>query len=295
VDIDTYKQQLQGKATYILRNANVFVSKEGWHVIDYLDPMESISPEIDYSQLSDEVIEYIEGNLQSNKERFSNQVQTLIRYLDLNGVRLLDIGCGGGRFLVGAKKEGAKVEGIELSDSRAAYTKKYQNITVIKRPVEDPYWDNKIEHYGVITLWDVIEHVNYPLATLKSALRLLTPGGIIAIDTPCRDSFYHRFGELTYKLSCGRYPTLLNSMYSGHLFGHKQIFSTYEMNQILSQLEMDVIECRKFHELSFPYEFYLKNILGSALLVKILSPVVNIIFRIFRIENKMLVIARKKR
>ena len=294
MNIDTYKKQLQGKATYVLKNANVFVSKEGWHVINYLDPVETISPEIDYSDLSFEVIEYIEKSLQSNKERFSNQVQALMRHIDLNGVNVLDIGCGGGLFLVEAQKEGAKVEGLELSDSRAAYVKKHQNIPVVKRPVEDSYWDGKIEYYEVITLWDVIEHVNFPLATLKSAIRLLKPGGIIAIDTPCRDSFYHRLGKLTYRLSGGRFPTLLNSMYSAHLFGHKQIFSTSEMNKMLSQLDMDVIECKKFHELSFPYEFYLKNILGSDFLVKILCPFVNIFFKIFRIENKMLLIACKK-
>ncbi|HXD09481.1 MAG TPA: methyltransferase domain-containing protein, partial [Anaerolineales bacterium] len=147
--------------------------------------------------------------------------------------------------------------------------------------------------FDVVTLWDVIEHVNYPHEALQSAANVLKQGGLLLIDTPCRDSFYHQFGALTYKLSGGRFPTFLNAMYSSHLFGHKQIFSTGELKNLFESVGLRVIDLHKFHELSFPYEFYLKKLFRSESLVQLLLPVVGIFFRIFKIQNKMLVIGRK--
>jgi hypothetical protein len=82
-------------------------------------------------------------------------------------------------------------------------------------------------------------------------------------------------------------------MYSSHLFGHKQIFSIAEMKDIFALSGLEVVEDQKFHELSFPYDFYLKNLLRSAALVKLLLPVVKAFFWLFKIRNKMLVIGRK--
>jgi len=113
------------------------------------------------------------------------------------------------------------------------------------------------------------------------------------IDTPCRDSFYHQFGAFTYRLTGGRFPTFLNAMYSSHLFGHKQIFSTTEMKNLFESVGLEVIDLHKFHELSFPYEFYLKKLFKSEAIVRLLLPAVKIFFKIFKIQNKMLVVGRK--
>jgi 2-polyprenyl-6-hydroxyphenyl methylase/3-demethylubiquinone-9 3-methyltransferase len=146
----------------------------------------------------------------------------------------------------------------------------------------------------MVTLWDVIEHVNYPYETLNSAANVLKAGGYLLIDTPCRDSFYHRVGEITYKLTGGKYPTFLNAMYSSHLFGHKQIFSTTEMRKLFEAIGMEIVELKKFHELSFPYEFYVKKLVQSETVVRLLLPFVQAFFRLFKIRNKMLVVGRKR-
>jgi hypothetical protein len=56
---------------------------------------------------------------------------------------------------------------------------------------------------------------------------------------------------------------------------------------------LNVVELRMFHELSFPYDFYLKKLLRSELLVKLSLPAVRAFFWLFKIRNKMLVIGRK--
>jgi len=280
--------------TYELTNANVYVSAGGYHFIDYLDPVEQIPSEIDASQLTDKELSYIETQLQANSQKFTNQSNIIKKHLPLKNAKVLDIGCGGGLFLSLLQREGAHVVGIELSDSRAQYAKTTHNLEIHKYPIESDFWQKDYaNHFDAVTLWDVIEHVNYPFRTLQSASNVLKEGGLLLVDTPCRDSLYHRIGEITYRLSGGRFPTFLNAMYSSHLFGHKQIFSTTEMKNLFESVGLEVIELYKFHELSFPYEFYLKKMLRSEGLVKILLPVVKAFFRLVRIRNKMLVIGRK--
>lgn len=292
-NFDELKHQTNGKPKYKLTSANVFVSENGFHYIDYLDPVQEISPEIDGSGLTDEEIKYIEKSLQSNPERIENQVNAVKKYVDLQNKKILDIGCGGGLFLSKMKADGAKGIGIELSDSRAYYAKTKHGLEITKRPIEDRYWEIFTNAFDVITLWDVIEHVNFPLATLKSAVSMLKKDGILLIDTPCRDAFYHLFGEFTYRISNGKFPTFLNTMYSAKPFGHKQIFSLDEMKQTFESVGLQVIEAKRFHELSFPYSFYLKKLFKSDFLVKILLPFVHVFFIIFPIKNKMLVIGKK--
>jgi 2-polyprenyl-6-hydroxyphenyl methylase/3-demethylubiquinone-9 3-methyltransferase len=278
---------------YRLKNANVYVSKTGYHFIDNLDPVEEISPEIDGTSTAEEAA-YIETQLQANSKKFSHQVEVLRKHLPIENAQVLDIGCGGGLFLSLLKREGAQVLGIELSNSRAHYAATKHVLEIHKRPIESDFWQTGYKNYfDAVTLWDVIEHVNYPVQTLQSAANVLKPGGLLLIDTPCRDSFYHQVGEATYRLSGGRFPTFLNAMYSSHLFGHKQIFSTTEMKDIFTSSGLEVVELQKFHELSFPYEFYLKKMLRSQALVKASLPAVTAFFWLFKIRNKMLVIGRK--
>jgi len=282
------------RLTYKLRNANVYVSAEGFHFTDYLDPVEEISREIEGTQLTDQESAYIETQLQANLHKFQNQADILARYLRLQNATILDIGCGGGLFLSILKQKGAQVTGIELSDSRAQYAKAKHGLQIDKHPIESEYWQNGYaQHFDAVTLWDVIEHVNYPQQTLQCAANVLKENGYLLIDTPCRDSFYHQVGELTYRLSGGRFPTFLNAMYSSHLFGHKQIFSTREMKDLFTSVGLKVVELHTFHELSFPYDFYLRKLLRSEILVKLSLPFVKAFFWVFKIRNKMLVIGRK--
>lgn len=295
-NIDKLKKQRAENARlrYKLKNANVYVSPGGYHFIDYLDPVEEISPKIDDSQLTERESAYIETQLQANMQRFRHQVEVLEKHLSIKNARVLDIGCGGGLFLSLLKREGTRVTGIELSDSRAHYAATKHGLELYKHPIESDFWQKDyIGYFDAVTLWDVIEHVNYPRQTLQCAVNVLKKGGLLLIDTPCRDSFYHQAGELTYRLSGGRFPTFLNAMYSSHLFGHKQIFSTAEMKDIFTSSGLEIAELQKFHELSFPYDFYLRKLLGSETLVKLCLPVVQAFFWLFKIRNKVLVIGRK--
>jgi 2-polyprenyl-6-hydroxyphenyl methylase/3-demethylubiquinone-9 3-methyltransferase len=135
----------------------------------------------------------LERKLQHNSARFENQVGLVREFAGpLIGLRVIDIGCGGGLFLSKLREAGADVVGIEIDHSRAAYCRE-SRLTIETEPVESP--SIQARHRGafdVVTMWDVIEHVNFPQDTIAKAVNLLKPTGLLLLDTPCRDAFYHR-------------------------------------------------------------------------------------------------------
>jgi 2-polyprenyl-6-hydroxyphenyl methylase/3-demethylubiquinone-9 3-methyltransferase len=291
-NIDELKHSKSNAPCYILSNSTVFISPTGVHYTRYLDESPTDLHPVD--ELTDNEISYIENQLQSNSNRFDKQVKIVMLNNKTSTPCLLDVGCGGGLFMAKLEKHGYHVTGLELNNSRASYCEKRYNINIIRHSIESDYWLDCQCQYDIVTLWDVIEHVNYPKSTLKSILGVLKKDGLLFIDTPCRDSFYHVIGELSYRLSRGRFPLFLNAMYSDHPFGHKQIFATYELKNLLVELDYEIVCLEKFHELSFPYLFYLKKILKFELLAKMTLPFVGLFLFLFPIKNKMLIVARKK-
>jgi len=295
--VDHVKLDPNGRArlTYRLKNANVFVSPRGFHFIDYLDPEPVDDEDVNASRLSEQEAAYIESQLQGNRQRFEKHVGLVKRYLEVRKAKVLDIGCGGGVFLSMIRDAGADVLGVELSDSRVHFARMRYGLDVVKRAIDHEAWlTNYRDHFDAVTLWDVIEHVNFPERVLRGAVGVLKPGGVVLIDTPCRDSFYHRVGVFTYRMTGGRLPTFLNAMYSAHMFGHKQIFSSRELAELFDGAGLEVLEVSKIHELSFPYEFYLKRMIRSELGVRLMLPLVRVFFALFKIRNKALVVGRKR-
>ena len=79
-----------------------------------------------------------------------------------SGARLLDVGCGDGRFLAAAADAGWAPVGLELS-------------LAALRPAPT---------FAAITFWDVLEHLPDPGSALRAARALLAPGGVIALSLP---------------------------------------------------------------------------------------------------------------
>ena len=209
------------------------------------------------------------------------------------GGGILDIGAGGGLFLHLAKQAGFDVVGSEPKPTRVQFAKDEYGLALESTTIDDVFWDTQLGSYEAVSLWDVIEHVNSPKSLLERSRDLLKPGGILLMDTPARDSLFYRAGELAYKISGGKRPFLLKTMYSPMPFAHKQIFRLQEVKNLLQQLGFEVIFHNRFHELSFPRQFYLRRILRNKLAVKLADPIAGLILAALPVANKMLVIARK--
>jgi len=109
------------------------------------------------------------------------------------GNRLLDVGCGNGKFLVRAASAGWDVVGVDF-DKHAVAAACSLGLDVRLGGIECLNPD--VERFDVITLAHVIEHVHDPVAVLKSCFALLKRGGSVWIETPNITSQGHRlFGQ----------------------------------------------------------------------------------------------------
>lgn len=92
------------------------------------------------------------------------------------GMKLLDIGCGEGTFLLKARAEGWSVFGTELkrAAARAAGLEVWEALEEARTAAP----------FDCIALWHSLEHLPDPMATLRLARTLMHPHGKIIIAVP---------------------------------------------------------------------------------------------------------------
>ena len=108
----------------------------------------------------------------------------LIRqYVELEGRRILDIGCGLGMYVEKFRQFSDEVYGVDVdADKVAEASERLPNI--VESPAEVlPFPDSS---FDVIMLHEVIEHVDDDRASIREAYRCLKPGGQIIIYAPNR-------------------------------------------------------------------------------------------------------------
>jgi 2-polyprenyl-3-methyl-5-hydroxy-6-metoxy-1,4-benzoquinol methylase len=115
------------------------------------------------------------------------------------GARVLDVGCGGGRYLAHLRAQGFAAEGSEV-DATLAETLAREHGFVVHRG-ELPELPLEAGAYDAVTLWWVLEHTHDPLATLRAAARLLRPDGLLVVSVQNFESLGRRlFGRYWHHL-----------------------------------------------------------------------------------------------
>jgi 2-polyprenyl-3-methyl-5-hydroxy-6-metoxy-1,4-benzoquinol methylase len=103
--------------------------------------------------------------------------------------RLLDFGCGDGKFLKAANLLGFEAFGVDFSESRRSRSRQLGNITLYSN-LEDlqedlPVAENISEgRFDAVTLFQVLEHLANPIKTLQQLSAVLKPGGILVVEVP---------------------------------------------------------------------------------------------------------------
>ena len=143
--------------------------------------------EIPYSDYRDEEVlaEVRRGNNMIKIKRHKLRVNLIKKYLKTG--KLFDIGSGWGHFLYTAKLCGFETEGIEISKLMCEYAKEDLNLDVTNVNLfEDQL---KVNYYDIATMWDVLEHLDYPAKALEIANKVLKPRAYLVLQVPQIDSF----------------------------------------------------------------------------------------------------------
>ncbi len=224
---------------------------------------------------NDEYYFFDESKKSKNLKRADYQLKYLRRLLrklnfHFDTLKILDIGCGTGEFVFRCLENGLDAYGVDIST-------KAINIAITRYKIADrvfryyrfddipSFVDNS---YTVITLWEVLEHLEDPVNYLHQVLQLLKEGGILLFSTPNVKSLWskllkrkwHGFGipeyhityfsPITIKIALERQITIENyeictvSPYNDYLFLTKNV-----LGSILPNIKHNLI--RKFMKCFF--------------------------------------------
>jgi len=109
------------------------------------------------------------------------------KYADLEGRKVLDIGCGGGILTEAMAAAGATVTGLDMAEKPLAVARLHQ----IESALDVNYQQGTAEElarkeagqYDVVTCLEMLEHVPEPSQVIASACQLVRPGGDVFFST----------------------------------------------------------------------------------------------------------------
>lgn len=138
---------------------------------------------------------------------------------------ILEVGCGPGILLPKLMQFGG-VEGIEPAESSFEYG---EDVGVLVQRISFPYESKKLpgEHYNLILLLDVLEHIHDDKAAVLEVERLLKKGGFAVITVPAfmslwghHDLVNHHFKRYTLpEIDSLMYGTRLRKFWGSYYFG----------------------------------------------------------------------------
>jgi len=108
-------------------------------------------------------------------------------YADIQGKRIVDVGCGGGILTEGLAKHGADALGIDLSEElldiaelhglESGIKANYKKISAEALAEQEP------ASFDHVTCMEMLEHVPDPGSIIQSCATLVKPGGMVFFST----------------------------------------------------------------------------------------------------------------
>ena len=199
--------------------------------------------------------------------------------------KILDVGCSVGFFLERARAEGWSTFGVEISNDTAELARE-RGLDVFTGTLEEA--GLRPGSFDVVTMWDVLEHVEDPVATIAMAAEVLKEEGLLALSTPNIGGLFPR---LSYRAArwTGRWP---HPEPPSHLFQ----FSKTTISRLLSQSGLAPIQILD-RRIPLSYTFGDRSLLlrepARLAYAAVFAPVA-LVAPLARAGDDMLVIARKR-
>tara|TARA_B100000579_G_C22756504_1_gene816710 strand:- start:363 stop:1073 length:711 start_codon:yes stop_codon:yes gene_type:complete len=119
----------------------------------------------------------------------------------LNGTKILDVGCGGGILAEALGSLGANVTGIDASENTIGVAKSHSktvgsDVKFLQNTVEEFRSSNPNERFDIITCLEMLEHVPSPGNIIKICSEMLNDNGDIFFSTINRNPRSYVFAIL---------------------------------------------------------------------------------------------------
>lgn len=104
----------------------------------------------------------------------------------LDGLRVLDVGCGGGLVCELFASRGALVTGIDAAEKNIAVAPLHaaaEGLSIDYRVGEPIHALGAGERFDIALLLEVVEHVDDPAGFVRAVARHVAPGGLLVVST----------------------------------------------------------------------------------------------------------------
>jgi 2-polyprenyl-3-methyl-5-hydroxy-6-metoxy-1,4-benzoquinol methylase len=147
---------------------------------------------------------------------------------------VLDVGCGIGNFLDWVRTRGMDGLGVDVEQGAIDSCRERGLDAVLLDQLEDRVEPGSLD---MVTMWDVIEHVQDPSAVLQQLVPLLRPGGVMAFETP-DVAFPVRPAVIAIRKVAE--PIRWSDML--YYAEHRVYFSSRGLSTLLARCDLDVVD-----------------------------------------------------
>jgi 2-polyprenyl-6-hydroxyphenyl methylase/3-demethylubiquinone-9 3-methyltransferase len=144
------------------------IADQWWDVNGALKPLHKLNPTR---------ISYIKRQICGHFERDYASFDTL------DGLEILDIGCGGGLVCEPLSRLGGTITGIDAGEKAIKVAKAHAALNDLEITYKCEPSDNHDGQYDVVLALEIIEHVDDVPSFIESVAKLIKPDGIVIFST----------------------------------------------------------------------------------------------------------------
>jgi 2-polyprenyl-6-hydroxyphenyl methylase/3-demethylubiquinone-9 3-methyltransferase len=128
-----------------------------------------------------------EGEFKSLHEINPLRLDYIRQRANLDGSRILDVGCGGGILAESMATKGATVTGIDMAEKPLGVARLHQaesgtNVEYLRSTAEE-LAEARAGEFDVVTCLEMLEHVPSPAKIIAACTKLVKPGGDVFFST----------------------------------------------------------------------------------------------------------------
>lgn len=144
-------------------------------------PLVNVNFQEDINNFEDSYIKYFDTN-ETDIKNFELILDWLFKKINFYEKSILDIGCGSGKFVNYLRNKHINIKGLEYS--KPLYEKYLRDKEYFYNFSLEEFIKKVGGNYDVITLFDVLEHIDFPSDFIRNISKLQSTNNYLIIEIP---------------------------------------------------------------------------------------------------------------